>query len=173
MTVATPLFSKPVLKGSVYSAAYLIVYLLVVVLTTPALPPVEAVRASLSFNGYFLALLLSSIWFHGFLRARAASRSCTLRRGLAAGAAGGGSFIASVLSFLSLTQVGCCSFWLYAISLLAGIGGLGTALAGIIVDFPFLLMALGVSIIWAGNIYILMRLSRSKTSREANRPFTN
>jgi hypothetical protein len=173
MTAATPLFSKPALTGSVYSTAYLIVYLLVVVLTTPALPPVEAVRASLAFNGHFLALLLSSTWFHGFLRAKAASRSCTLRRGVTAGAAGCGSFIASALSFLSLTQVGCCGFWLYAISLLAGIGGLGTALAGIMVEHPFPLMALGVSIIWAGNIYILVRLSRSKTSRETSRPFTN
>jgi|GEM_PF-2258204 len=164
MTAATQLFSRPVLSGGVYSAAYLTAYLLVVILTTPALPPGEAVRASLVFNGHFLVLMLSSIWFHGFLRARVARRSCTLRRGVVAGAAGGGSTLASFVSFLSLTQVGCCGFWLYAISLLASAGGLGTALAGMMVESPFSLMTLGLSIVWAGNIYILMRLSRSRFS---------
>jgi len=162
MTAATQLFSKPVLRGSVYSAAYLVVYLLVVIATTPALPPVQAVRASLAFNGSFLVLLLISIWSHGFLRA--ASRSCNLRRGVVNGAAGGGSALASVLSFLSLTQVGCCGFWLYAISLLASVGGLGSAVVGILVDSPFLFMAIGLATVWAGNIYIIVKLRRSKPS---------
>ena len=87
-----------------------------------------------------------------------------MRRGVVAGAAGGGSTLASFVSFLSLTQVGCCGFWLYAISLLASAGGLGTALAGMMVESPFSLMTLGLSIVWAGNIYILMRLSRSRFS---------
>jgi len=149
-----------VVRGLLTSAAGLTIYLAVVVLTTPNLPPATSISIALNINALLLTGLLPSLWLQGYLQAKVSASGCSVRKSTAVGASAGGSALASLVSFLPLTQVGCCGFWLYALSLIAGLGGGGLAFATALLEAPGALMWSGVAAVWAGNLYLYWRLRR-------------
>lgn len=157
MTVKNLRYRVPTVKGSAAASAITATYLLTAVLTSPNLEPLQALQATLSINHYFLVALFLTTWFHWFVRGLSTKSRCKLGAGSKAGFTGG-SVIASLTSFLSLTQLGCCGFWLYALSLLANTGLVGASLAGFLIGFQPIVILTGLSLMWASSLYITWKI---------------
>ncbi|MEM3031591.1 MAG: hypothetical protein QW756_01925 [Nitrososphaerota archaeon] len=152
---------KHTFRGVVTASAALLAYLLVVILTTPNLHPVTAATTAIRVNAWFLIGLTASLGFQDYLTAKASQSRCSIKRSSLGLMSIGGSALSSFVSFLPLTQLGCCGFWLYVLSLIAGSGGAGLGFTALVLDMPPTFMWASIGMIWAGNIYILWRLRGS------------
>ena len=75
-----------------------------------------------------------------------------------AGLGSGASWFGELLSYLSLTNFGCCGFWLYAMSLLPGFVGVGAAT--LLIDYQQYFAALALPPLYyvsASRIRLLVR----------------
>ncbi|GBC69659.1 hypothetical protein HRbin01_01361 [archaeon HR01] len=150
-------YRAPMVKGLAAASAITAIYLLTAVLTSPNIEALRAVQATLSINLYFVIALFLTTWFHWFVRGLSTMSRCRLGAGSKAGYTGG-SALASLTSFLSLTQLGCCGFWLYALSLLSNTGVVGAALAGFLIGFQPIVILSGLSLMWVSSLYMLWKI---------------
>lgn len=110
------------MKGLLATGATMALYLLIVVLTTPGLPPAAAINAALLANSIVIGGTAGAVGTQAFLSGYAKSLGCALgRKGL--GAASGGTALGSFFSFFSLVPLGCCGTWLLMLSFLPSIFG--------------------------------------------------
>lgn len=134
----SPAAKRSLARGILAGAATLAVYLLVVVATTPNLPPAAAIAAAFAINSIVMAGSAGAIGAQVFFATYAKSIGCPLGRGgtlLGAGSRGttaAGSFF----SFFSLVPLGCCGSWLFILSLLPSVFGSGLAAALITYSQP-------------------------------------
>lgn len=133
------------------------VYLLVVVITTPALGPIDAVSAAVQLNWPIISGMGIGIGMQSYLTGRAKMLGCPLKmkRG-AYGGNSGGTAITSFFSFFSLIPLGCCGWWLYAISFLPGI--FGSSLSAVLVDYSQPLAYAGLAIIFGFNFVTYLKI---------------
>jgi hypothetical protein len=97
-------------------------YLLVVVLTTPNLPPSAAVNAAFLTNSIVIGGTASAVGAQIFFSGYGKSLGCRLdRKGM--GAWSGSTALGSFFSFFSLVPLGCCGSWLLVLSFLPSIFG--------------------------------------------------
>ena len=138
---------KPLLKGILVGVITVIVYLGVVVATTPALAPINAVSAALQLNSIIIAGMGIGVGLQMYLSSYAKSFGCRLaiKRKTFGGNSGGTAFT-SFLSFFSLVPLGCCGWWLYALSLLPSI--FGTGISAVLIEYSQPLSYLGLVIIF-------------------------
>jgi hypothetical protein len=102
----------------------IVLYLAIVVITTPSLRPVDAVAISVAQNWWLIGGIAVGAGVQAFLLAYAKNRACSVRyKSSVIGASGFFSGLSSFLSFLSLIPVGCCGTWIYVISFLPGLVG--------------------------------------------------
>jgi len=141
----------PVQRGIGVGVISVVLYLTIVVATTPSLRPADAVGISVSQNWWLIGGIAVGAGTQAFLLAYAKDKACSVRyRGTVVGASGFFSGLSSFLSFLSLIPVGCCGTWVYVLSFLPGL--IGSGASGFLVrnglQFEFLglvLMALSVA----------------------------
>ncbi len=144
----------------------MVAYLLVVVITTPALPPLSAIQASFVLNWPIISAISIGVGLQAFLSSYAKTLGCPLdtnRR--SAGSNAGGAAASSFFSFFSLIPLGCCGWWLYAISFLPSIFGVGVS--ALLINYSQQLAYLGVIVIFlfdAINIYKLFKKMKIKNS---------
>ena len=138
---------KPLLKGILVGAITVIVYLSVVVANTPALAPIDAISAALQLNSIIIAGMGIGIGLQMYLSSYAKSFGCRLaiKRKTFSGNSGGTAFT-SFLSFFSLVPLGCCGWWLYALSFLPSI--FGTGISAVLIEYSQPLSYLGLVIIF-------------------------
>ncbi len=157
------LAKSPRIVGTLYGLSLAAVYSIVIVLSTPYLPPATSLRLSLERNWPFFLTLPSAFGLLMGLRRQIAIRGrCTTRAGAALGAST--SFLSSFFSLFSLSLVGCCGLLALWISAL-----LGTAAVVSLVELslPLTLLALAGMII---SILFTVRAShRVKSGPEAYR----
>jgi len=125
---------KAVLIGIITVA----VYLAVVVITTPALKPLDAISAAFQLNSIIIIGMGIGIGLQIFLSEKSKLLGCKLDvKKKAFGGNTGSTAATSFFSFFSLVPLGCCGWWLYVLSLLPSIVGTGIS-AVLIVHSQFL-----------------------------------
>lgn len=138
---------KSLLKGVLIGVITVIAYLGVVVATTPALAPIDAVSAALQLNSIIIAGMGIGVGLQTYLSSYAKSFGCRLavKRKTFGGNSGSTAFT-SFLSFFSLVPLGCCGWWLYALSLLPSI--FGTGISAVLIEYSQPLSYLGLVVIF-------------------------
>lgn len=113
---------KSLTKGLLAVGATMALYLLIVVLTTPNLPPSAAINAAFMANSIVIGGTAAAVGAQVFFASYGKSLGCRLdRKGVGAGS--GGTALGSFFSFFSLVPLGCCGSWLLVLSFLPSIFG--------------------------------------------------
>lgn len=138
---------KPQLKGVVVGIITIATYLSIVVATTPALDPIYAISAALQTNSIIIGGIGIGVGLQVYLSSYAKSLGCrlTIKRKTFSGNSGGTAFT-SFLSFFSLVPLGCCGWWLYALSFLPSI--FGTGISAVLIEHSQPLAYFGLVIIY-------------------------
>ncbi|CAI9832508.1 MAG: hypothetical protein MPI95_06075 [Nitrosopumilus sp.] len=138
----------PASRGAAAACATAAAYLGIVIATTPALGPLDAAAAALGANWPLMAGTGAAVGIQFYSSSRARAAGCSTRLG--AGGNTGGAAAASFFSFFSLVPLGCCGWWLYALSLLPGLLGAGASAALIEYSVPLAYGAMAVALGMAG-----------------------
>ena len=119
---------KPLQKAVLIGIVTIVLYLVVVVITTPALDPLDAISAAFQLNSIVIIGMGVGIGLQVFLSEKSKLLGCRLSiKKKAFGGNSGSVATTSFFSFFSLVPLGCCGWWLYALSLLPGIVGTGVS----------------------------------------------
>lgn len=156
---------KPTLKGILVGLGTMVLYLLIVVVTTPALPPSSAIQAAFVLNWLIITLMSFGVGLQVFLSSYSKMRGCRLgirRRSI--GGNTGSAAASSFFSFFSLIPLGCCGWWLYVISFLPSIFGVGVST--ILINYSQQLAYLGVVVIFAFDTISIYKLSKEIKSKK-------
>lgn len=158
---------KPLLKGVLVGIITVVVYLGVVVATTPALAPIDAVSAALQTNSIVIGGIGAGVGLQMYLSSYAKNVGCrlTVKRKTFGGNSGGTAFT-SFLSFFSLVPLGCCGWWLYALSFLPSI--FGTGISAILIEYSQPLAYLGLAVIFGFAGLTAYKLQQEKRLQSFN-----
>ncbi len=152
---------KPLTKAIPVGILTVIVYLSVVVITTPALEPVAAISAALKLNSIVIVGMGIGIGLQVFLSEKSKSLGCKLDvRKKAFGGNSGSSAMTSFFSFFSLVPLGCCGWWLYALSLLPSV--VGTGVSAVLIEHSQVLAYLGLVVIFGFAGMTALKLKREE-----------
>ena len=139
--------------------ATVLMYLGIVVITTPALEPVDAISAAFQLNSIVILGMGIGMGLQVFLSEKSKSLGCKLDVKKKAFTGNTGSTAAtSFFSFFSLVPLGCCGWWLYALSLLPGI--LGTGVSAVLIEYSQTLSYVGLVIIFGFAVLTAIKLKR-------------
>ncbi|MGH9877188.1 MAG: hypothetical protein ACRD5H_06080 [Nitrososphaerales archaeon] len=156
---------RSLVRGIIVGVASILAYLLVVIVTTPALPPLAALSAAFQINSVIIAGMGVGVGLQMFLSTYSKGLGCRLDvKRKAVGGNSGGAAMTGFFSFFSLVPLGCCGTMLYILSLLPSV--VGSSLAGGLIQYSQPLAYLGIAIIFAFDaitIYKLKRESRTHT----------
>lgn len=78
----------------------------------------------------------------------------------------GGTAATSFFSFFSLVPLGCCGWWLYALSFLPTI--FGTGVSAVLIEYSQALAYLGLGIIFGFNAITAVKLHKEKKMQKIN-----
>jgi len=138
---------KPIQKAAIVGIITIIVYLSVVIITTPALEPLAAISAAFQLNSIVIIGMGIGIGLQVFLSEKSKHLGCNLSvKKKAFGGNSSSAAATSFFSFFSLVPLGCCGWWLYALSLLPGI--VGTGVSAILIEYSQVLAYVGLVIIF-------------------------
>ncbi len=137
------------------------VYLLVVVITTPALEPLVAVSAAFQLNSIVIVGMGIGIGLQVFLSEKSKSLGCKLSvKKKAFGGNSGSTAATSFLSFFSLVPLGCCGWWLYALSLLPSV--VGTGVSAVLIEHSQVLAYVGLVTIFGFAVLTAYKLRQEQ-----------
>jgi hypothetical protein len=158
---------KPIKKGILFGIITIVAYLTVVVVTTPALPPAAAISAAFELNSIVIIGMGVGIGLQMFLSGKSKMLGCKLNvKKKAFGGNAGSTAATSFFSFFSLVPLGCCGWWLYALSLLPSI--VGTGVSAVLIEYSQGLAYLGLAIIFGFNALTAIKLQKEKKLRKIN-----
>lgn len=158
----------PISTGLVASTGTLLLYLLVVVITTPNLPPATSIQVAFRLNGHILLGSSIGMGIQTFLVMYSRRLPCPItKKKTAVGAASTSAAVSAFFSFFSLTAVGCCGLWLYILSLLPGI--LGVGLTGFFITYGSILSMLGLVGIVISILLMLRNIRNTLKQLEPNK----
>jgi len=152
---------RPLQKASIVGIITIVVYLFVVVITTPALEPLAAISAAFQLNAIVIIGMGVGIGLQVFLSEKSKQLGCKLSvKKKAFGGNSGSVATTSFFSFFSLVPLGCCGWWLYALSLLPGI--LGTGVSAVLIEYSQVLAYLGLVVIFGFVGLTALKLKREQ-----------
>ena len=152
---------EPVKKAVIAGILTVAVYLTVVIITTPALEPLDAVNAAFQLNSIVIIGMGIGIGLQIFLSEKSKMLGCRLDvKRKVFGVNSGSTAATSFFSFFSLVPLGCCGWWLYALSLLPSV--VGTGVSGILIEYSQPLSYFGLVIIFAFNGLTAYKLHKEK-----------
>ena len=138
---------KPVYRAIIVGTITIFVYLLVVVLTTPALEPLDAINAAFQLNSIVIIGMGIGIGLQVFLSEKSKLLGCRLSvKRKAFGGNTGSTAATSFFSFFSLVPLGCCGWWLYALSLLPSV--VGTGISAVLIEHSQIMAYAGLLVIF-------------------------
>ena len=156
---------KPIIKGILFGTITIIAYLSVVVITTPALAPLDAISAAFQLNSIIIFGMGIGIGLQMYLSAYSKKIGCRLKvKRKAFGGSSGGTAATSFFSFFSLVPLGCCGWWLYILSLLPGI--VGTGVSAVLIEYSQPLAYFGLVIIFGFNGLTIIKLRKEMRMRK-------
>jgi hypothetical protein len=152
---------RPLKKASIIGIITIVLYLFVVVITTPALEPLAAISAAFQLNTIVIIGMGIGIGLQVFLSEKSKLLGCNLAvKKKAFGGNSGSVATTSFFSFFSLVPLGCCGWWLYALSLLPGI--LGTGVSAVLIEYSQVLAYLGLVVIFGFAGLTALKLKREQ-----------
>jgi len=138
---------KPIQKATIVGIITVVIYLVVVVATTPALETYAAISAAFQLNSIVIIGMGIGIGLQVFLSEKSKLLGCKLDvRRKAFGGNSGSAAATSFFSFFSLVPLGCCGWWLYALSLLPSV--VGTGVSAVLIEYSQVLAYVGLAIIF-------------------------
>lgn len=147
--------------------ATILAYLGIVIVTTPALDPVSAASAAIQLNFPIIAGMGIGVGMQSFLSDYSKKLGCNLAmKRRAIGGNSGSTAIASFFSFFSLIPLGCCGWWLYAISFLPSV--FGTGLSATLINYSQPLSYAGLGITFGFNIITYYKIREKKKQIKMN-----
>jgi hypothetical protein len=173
-------------KGAIVGIITVIIYLAIVVITTPNLPPNMAIGAALKVNSIIIIGLAIGIGIQVFTSSYSKELGCRLdkrklyekqhkdiwrvfrisgRTGISG--SGGGIVMSSFLSFFSLVPLGCCGSWLFILSMLPSVFS-GTV-SVMLIEYSTLLSYVGLVIVPGFVGVSIPRLRKGITERRVLR----
>jgi len=156
---------KPIKKGILVGIITIVAYLTVVVVTTPALPPDAAISAAFEINSIVIIGMGVGVGLQMYLTGKSKMLGCKLNvKKKAFGGNAGSTAATSFFSFFSLVPLGCCGWWLYALSLLPSV--VGTGVSAVLIEYSQTLAYLGLAIIFGFNALTAIKLQKEKKLRK-------
>lgn len=156
-------FSPPSLnalkRGLIVGFISLAIYLLIVIFTTPNLPPLASLDAAVKVNWVIIIGLSVGVGSQIYISSYGRSLGCSIankKRGVLGST--GSSAISSFFSFFSLIPLGCCGSWLLILSFLPSI--FGSAFSVILIQYAKPLSFLGLLIVIGYSAFTAFRLRR-------------
>ena len=134
-------------KGIIVAAITAVSYLVIVVITTPSLPPEAAIGAAFAINSPVIFGISIGVGAQIYISSYGKSMGCSLdkkRKGVF-GAGSGSTVVSSFFSFFSLVPLGCCGSWLLILSYLPSV--FGSTLSVALVQYSTALTYIGLIII--------------------------
>ena len=157
---------KPIRKAIIVGILTIAIYLGVVVATTPALEPLAAISAAFQLNSIIIVGMGIGIGLQIFLSEKSKMLGCKLDvKKKAFGGNSGSTAATSFFSFFSLVPLGCCGWWLYALSLLPSV--VGTGVSAVLIEYSQILAYVGLAIVFG-----FAGLTAYKLKREQKLQFT-
>jgi hypothetical protein len=159
------IIKKSLVKGTIVGIVTAVIYLAIVVITTPSLPAIVAINAAFKVNSIVIFGLAIGVGIQFFLASCSKSLGCKIdkkRKGIF----GGGSSstaISSFFSFFSLVPLGCCSSWLLILSMLPSI--FGSSLSVVLIEYSKVLSYLALAIVFAFVGLSALRLKKELSQR--------
>lgn len=137
---------KALLKGTIVGLIVMAVYVTIVVVTTPNLPPATAITIAFTINPLIIGVTAIAVGAQVAMTSYSKSLGCSLRgrKGLV-GAGTGGTAFSSFLSFFSLVPLGCCGSWLLILSMLPSF--VGTSVSAALIQYSVPLSYAGLAIV--------------------------
>ena len=160
------LWSKisPIKKAFIVGSFTVLLYLVVVIVTTPALPPLDAISAVFQLNSIVIFGMGIGIGLQIYLAEKSKLLGCRLNiKKKAFGGNSGSTAATSFFSFFSLVPLGCCGWWLYALSLLPSV--VGTGVSAVLIEYSQILAYMGLAIIFGFNALTAIKLHKEKKQR--------
>ncbi len=155
---------KPIQKSILVGALTITIYLSVVVITTPALGPLDAINAAFQLNAIIIFGMGVGVGLQIFLSEKSKLLGCKLKmKKKAFGGNSGSTAATSFFSFFSLVPLGCCGWWLYALSLLPSV--VGTGVSAVLIEHSQTLAYLGLAIIFGFNGLTYYKLRMEKRAQ--------
>ncbi len=152
---------RPIQKAILVGIATVIIYLSVVVVTTPALEPLAAISAAFQLNSVVIIGMGIGIGLQIFLSEKSKQLGCKLdMKKKAFGTNTGSTAVTSFFSFFSLVPLGCCGWWLYALSILPGI--VGTGVSAVLIEYSQVMAYVGLGIIFGFAGFTAYKLRREQ-----------
>lgn len=152
---------RSLVRGIIVGIGSILAYLLVVVITTPALSAIAAISAAFQINSIIIAGMGAGVGLQMFLSTYSKGLGCRLNvKRKASGGNSGGAAMTGFFSFFSLIPLGCCGTWLYILSLLPSVVGSGLSAGLIEYSQPF--AYLGIAIIFGFNGITIYKLRRER-----------
>ena len=156
---------RPIIKAGIVGVITVVVYLTVVVVTTPALPADAAISAAFQINSIVIIGMGIGIGTQIYLSEQSKRLGCRLDvKKKAFGANTGSTAATSFFSFFSLVPLGCCGWWLYVLSLLPSV--VGTGVSAVLIEYSQALAYLGLAIIFGFNALTYVKLQKEKKIRK-------
>ena len=155
---------KALVKGIIIGIVTTLIYLAVVVITTPNLPAIAAINAAFKINSIVIFGLAAGIGVQVFISTYTKGLGCSLdkkKKGILS-TGSGSTALSSFFSFFSLVPLGCCGSWLLVLSMLPSI--FGSTLSVILIEYSKLLSYIGLAIVFG-----FAGLSTLKLKRELDR----
>ncbi|MHA7646954.1 hypothetical protein [Nitrosopumilus sp. S4] len=152
---------KPILKATLVGLITILLYLLVVVITTPALEPIYSINAAFELNSIIIFGMGLGIGLQIFLSEKSKLLGCKLDvKNKTFGGNSGSTAATSFFSFFSLVPLGCCGWWLYALSLLPSV--VGTGISAMLIEYSQVLAYFGLAIVFAFTGLTAYKLKKEK-----------
>jgi hypothetical protein len=158
---------RAVVKGTIVAAMTAVIYLTIVVITTPSLPAIAAINAAFRVNSIVIFGLAIGVGIQFFLTSYSKGLGCRLdkrRKGIF-GSGSGSTVLSSFFSFFSLVPLGCCGSWLLILSMLPSI--FGSSLSVVLIEYSKLLSYIGLTIVF--SFAGLSALKLKKELKEENK----
>ena len=156
---------RPIIKAGIVGVITVVVYLTVVVLTTPALPADAAISAAFQLNSIVIIGMGIGIGTQIYLSEQSKRLGCRLDvKKKAFGGNASSTAATSFFSFFSLVPLGCCGWWLYVLSLLPSV--VGTGVSAVLIEYSQVLAYLGLAIIFGFNALTYVKLQKEKKIRK-------
>jgi hypothetical protein len=162
---------KALIKGIIMAAVTAMVYLAVVVITTPNLPPAAALNAAFAINSFVIVGISIGVGAQVFISSYSKMMGCRLdkKKEGVFGASSGSTAISSFFSFFSLVPLGCCGSWLLVLSYLPSVFGDTLSVALVQYSRPLsyigLVIVLGFAVLSAYKLHKELKLRKNRIEK--------
>src|ERR671931_2026154 len=160
---------KALVKGVIFGVITTLIYLIVVVVTTPSLPPIATINAAFSINSIIIFGLAIGVGTQTFISSYSKGLGCRIdkkKKGIF-GAGSGSTAISSFFSFFSLVPLGCCGSWLLILSFLPSV--FGGSLSVALIQHSKSLSYIGLAIVFGFAALSAFKLKKRIKADEKNK----